>query len=103
MSQFEVAEACPAMASAKHRTPEYRAEKERLRPIVEAGEAECAEAICLVEQDGGTRWIPPGSSWHLAHDRGDVGFLGPAHGRCNDSEGGKRGNEARSGPKWWPL
>lgn len=91
------------MVSAKHRTPEYRAEKERLRPIVEDGEGWCAETVCLVEADGGSRWIPPGSRWHLAHARNDDGFLGPAHERCNSSEGGKRGNEVRNGVKWWPL
>ena len=82
--------------------PEHRAEREALRPVVEAGEAYCAEPICLVERDGGSRWIEPWSEWHLAHDRTRPGeYHGPAHARCNESEGGRH-NRMRK-PTAWAL
>ena len=75
----------------------HKAGREALRPLVDAGEAYCTEIICLEELDGHTRWIQPGTPWHLAHDR-DAGpgrYLGPAHQRCNTSEGATFGNLQR--------
>lgn len=69
---------------------EHKAEKERWRPIVNAGDAYCAEALCLEERDGRGRWIRPGTPWHLAHAVGQVGYLGPAHRRCNIAESNER-------------
>ena len=68
-----------------------------LRPLVDAGEAYCAELVCLEELDGRTRWIEPGTPWHLAHDRaaGPGMYRGPAHERCNTSEGAVWGNARR--------
>lgn len=67
--------------------PRYRGQHLRIRatlaPAVEAGQAECAELICLMP----TRAIQPGEPWDLAHDREGGGWLGPAHARCNRSEG----------------
>lgn len=69
--------------------PQYRGvhqqTREAWRPIVESGQAQCAEPICLMA----TRWIPPGSPWDLAHDRAAGGYRGPAHARCNRSEGAR--------------
>ena len=83
----------------------HRAEKERWRPTVDAGHADCAELICLEENDGRTRRIEPGADWDLAHGEGQVGYRGPAHARCNRSEAAKRGNRARAGVAsrtlWW--
>jgi hypothetical protein len=60
--------------------------KEQWRPAVDAGEAWCTEPLCL-EDD---RWIPPDTEWDLAHNRDIPGtYHGPAHARCNRSEGGK--------------
>jgi hypothetical protein len=74
---------------------EHQAEKERWRPIVDAGEAYCAEVVCLEERDGRSRWLEPGTPWHLAHADGQQGYRGAAHERCNTSEGARRGNAAR--------
>lgn len=83
----------------------HQAEKKRWRPIVDAGQAHCTETICLEERDGRTRWIEPGTPWHLAHADGQQGYRGPAHERCNTSEGATRGNAARSDEPtptlWW--
>lgn len=65
----------------------------QVRQLVDAGEAYCTEPVCL-EYD---RWIEPGSAWDLAHDR-DAGpgmYRGPAHRRCNRSEGATYGNQGR--------
>jgi hypothetical protein len=56
-------------------------------PIVNAGDAWCSEPVCLMRD----RWIRPGSPWDLAHDRDTGGYRGPAHARCNRSEGSR----------WW--
>lgn len=72
----------------------HRQEREAWRPIVEAGRAYCSEVRCLMP----SRWIPPGSSWHLAHDHTDptgTRYRGPAHAGCNSSEGAARGNRGR--------
>ena len=82
--------------------PAHKAERERWEPVVDQGDAWCAEVICLVERDGGDRWIPPGTEWHLAHDRNVPGtYRGPAHARCNLSEGGKAAHELA--PIVWEL
>jgi hypothetical protein len=72
-------------------TGEHVKLKERWRPVVEAGNADCAEIICLYR----SRWIPPGAKWDLAHDRSTGGYRGPAHRKCNRSEGARWGNQAR--------
>jgi hypothetical protein len=85
----------------------HQAEKERWRPIVDAGQAYCAEVVCLEERDGRSRWLEPDTPWHLAHDDGQQGYRGPAHQRCNTSEGATRGNAARTPDNastttlWW--
>jgi hypothetical protein len=79
------------MASAQHRTPEYRAARKALTPIVEAGNAYCSEPRCLMR----TRWIPPASPWDLSHDTTGAVILGPSHRRCNRAEAATRGNRTR--------
>lgn len=78
----------------------HRAGREHLRPLVDAGEAECTEIICLEELDGHTRRIQPGTDWDLAHDRaaGPGRYLGPAHARCNRSEGARWRELQRQAP-----
>lgn len=71
----------------------HQVERERWRPTVEAGQAWCTEPICLHDD----RWIPPGTPWHLAHNREAGGYRGPAHERCNTSEGATFGNRRRGG------
>lgn len=69
--------------------PQYNYKHEQvraaLRRSVDAGQAWCAEDHCLMP----TRWIPPGTPWDLAHNRATGGYLGPAHAKCNRTEGGK--------------
>lgn len=77
----------------------YGSAHQRIRkqwePIVEAGEADCHEDICLMP----SRWIEPGSPWDLGHTPDGTAYIGPCHVRCNRSEGAARGNAQRS-PAW---
>lgn len=76
----------------------HQQERARWKPTVERGEAWCAEVVCLEQQDGRSRWIRPGTSWDLAHDRANPGrYLGPAHRRCNRAEGARFKNR---GGRW---
>jgi hypothetical protein len=61
----------------------HQAEKARWQPTIDQGEARCAEPICLMP----SRVIQPGPDWDLAHDRVNGGYLGPAHPKCNRTEG----------------
>lgn len=81
----------------------HRKERARLAPTVDAGHAHCTEARCLEVEDGGTRWIPPGTPWDLAHDRDTGTYLGPAHQRCNRAEGAHHGNHTNQPPARWDL
>jgi len=64
---------------------EHQLERERWRPVVDAGRAICAEPICLMP----ARAINPGTPWDLAHNRSTGGYRGPAHRRCNRAEGAR--------------
>lgn len=61
----------------------HQAERARWQPTIDRGEGRCAELICLMP----TRVIQPGRRWDLAHDRTTGGYLGPAHPKCNRTEG----------------
>lgn len=80
--------------------PQYRyrhqQERKRWAPVVEAGQAYCAEPVCVVLQAGGSRWIPPGSAWHLSHDPTGTVWIGPSHARCNGAENARRNNPKRA-------
>lgn len=78
---------------------QHQAERRGWAPTVEAGEAWCAEVICL-EPD---RWIEPGTPWDLAHNRDTGGYLGPAHERCNRAEGARYRNRRADRPRRWIL
>lgn len=93
------------MANPKYDSAEHHAQREHWRPIVAAGHAYCAEPICLEERDGRTRWITPGTPWHVSHDPTGTAYLGPSHQRCNTSEAAWRrqhGNQPRP-PRRWDL
>ena len=79
------------MAKPKYTGP-YLAIRKAWAPVVARGDGTCHETICLMA----TRAITPGSSWDLAHDPTGTQILGPAHRRCNRSEGATRGNQARA-------
>lgn len=78
------------MASPKYRWA-HQQERKRWAPVVAAGEAYCVERVCLLR----SRWIRPGSRWHLAHDPTGTVWIGVAHEKCNTSEGAARGNRQR--------
>jgi hypothetical protein len=65
-------------------------------PIVDAGQGWCAEPVCLHP----SRWIPPGTPWHLAHRDGQDGYRGPAHRRCNIAERNRRLNPVLNPLRW---
>jgi len=69
----------------------HRVEHERLRPTVEAGQANCAARICLMP----TRWIAPADPWDLDHTDDGRGYRGPAHRRCNQMAGARNGAAAQ--------
>ncbi len=78
--------------------PRYRyahqQERERWRPIVAAGDAYCAEPLCLMK----SRWIPPWTPsrlWHVCHDPSGTRVIGVGHRRCNLAEAARRGNRTR--------
>jgi len=77
----------------------HRAERERWRPIVDAGEAHCAEPICKQP----SRWIQPGTPWDLSHDRTTGGYLGPSHFGCNRAEGGREKHKRKRERRRWSL
>lgn len=56
-----------------------------MAPLVNAGQAYCAQPQCLMP----TRWIRPGTPWDAAHNRATGEYYGPAHRRCNRSEGAR--------------
>ncbi len=60
----------------------HQAERERLRPEVEAGLHDCARC---------RGWIEPGTPWDLGHTDDRTGWTGPEHASCNRSAGGRNG------------
>lgn len=78
------------MADAKYNTPEHRAAVAYYQQLVADGLAWCAETRCMVEEAGGSRYIPPGTPVHAAHTDDGQAYKGPAHPRCNTSDGGRR-------------
>jgi hypothetical protein len=77
------------VAKPQYSTDTHRAMVAQCRAIVDSGHGWCTEPICLMP----TRYIPPGSPVDAAHDGPDA-YRGPAHPKCNRSEGGKRGNRS---------
>ena len=73
----------------------HQRERKRWARQVEAGKAHCTEPVCLMDD----RWIPPGTPWDLAHGPTRDTYRGPAHHRCNRTEGALRAHDAKT----WPL
>ena len=61
---------------------EHQAERERWRPIVEAGDAECARCH---------EPINPTDPWDLGHNDDRTAWTGPEHTKCNRAAGGRNG------------
>jgi hypothetical protein len=81
----------PGGTTARGYGSEHQRARAQLAPVVAEGRAWCTEPVCLMR----SRWIRPGSDWDLAHLPDRSGYRGPAHARCNRSEGSKRGNRGR--------
>ncbi len=78
------------MAKAKYNSPEYRAAYRGIKAAQARGEwLTCVQPVCLMT----TRDIPPNCRAHVAHDDSGTVILGPAHARCNTSDGGKRNRD----------
>lgn len=67
----------------------HQQERARIKPTVDAGNGYCTEPVCLYAD----RWIDPSEPWDLAHDRDNGGYHGPAHAKCNRSEGATYRNQ----------
>ena len=88
------------MTKAKYRTAKHKQVIAQYAALIKAGRGWCAETVCLIERDGGTRFIPPTTprrQWNAAHTDDGLAYKGPAHERCNKSEGASRGNRMRAG------
>jgi hypothetical protein len=87
----------------KYANRRHKGMRAKLAPVVAAGRAMCAEVVCLECMVHGRcrdvgcegRRITPGTPWHLAHTDDGLAYKGPAHERCNTSEGATRGNAMR--------
>lgn len=67
----------------------HQQERERWRPVVDAGQAICARPTCQ-------RPITPGTPWDLGHTDDRTAWTGPEHQHCNRSAGATRGNRLRT-------
>lgn len=75
------------MAGPQHRTHEYRlARKAYTKAQAQGDWLTCAQPICIMP----SRSIAPSDPIDVAHDDTGTRILGPAHARCNRSDGGKR-------------
>ncbi len=80
------------MADQRYTTPAYRKAKREANTAQARGEwLTCHETICRYP----TRDIAPTQGNDIAHDETGTTILGPAHPRCNRSEGATRGNRER--------
>lgn len=68
----------------------HQKERRRLKPVVDAGNAWCAQPICLMP----TRWITPGTPWALGHNDTRTAWIGPVHAICNQRDGASKGGKA---------
>lgn len=65
----------------------HKKERERWRPIVQAGEALCARC---------DEPIDPEEDWHLDHTQDRTGYIGVSHADCNIKAGARLGGKLRS-------
>jgi hypothetical protein len=80
----------------------HQRERKRLTPTVNAGNAYCMQAICLMQ----SRWIPPGTAWALGHNDQRTAWIGPTHAPCNQHDGASKGGRviaARHRRGWHPT
>lgn len=88
----------PKSGNPKYKTAAHKAARAKVKPIVDAGQAYCAQPVCVMP----SRWIAPGSAWDLGHDDSGTAYIGPTHATCNRVDGGKR-RHRRAEPRRWVL
>lgn len=64
----------------------YGSDHKRQRAAVAADVARGRATCSICHQP-----IQPGSPWHLDHTHDRTGYRGPAHKRCNEQDGGRKG------------
>jgi hypothetical protein len=79
----------PAKASTTARGYGYEHQKERRRltPLVNSGQAVCAQPVCIHRD----RTIQPGTPWALGHNDNRTAWIGPVHADCNQQDGASKG------------
>lgn len=79
------------MADDRYRTRDYRAARKAADAAQGRGEwLTCRQPVCLMP----SRDIGPDEPIDIAHDDSGTEVLGPAHARCNRSDGGKRRHQS---------
>lgn len=82
----------------KYASAEHRGARAKLKPVIESGQGWCVQGLSELNSSGAclysTRYIPPGTAWDVAHDDSGTVIIGPAHAKCNRSDGGKRRHAA---------
>lgn len=76
---------------------QHAALRRQLDITVQAGNGYCTEPECLMPN----RWIPPDTPWDLAHNRNTGGYHGPAHPKCNRTEGALHQNTSKPEQPAW--
>lgn len=87
------------MAKPKYATRTHKQACAKFAADIAAGRGWCAETVCMEERDGRSRFIPPSTPrrlWHAAHTDDGLAYKGPAHARCNNADGARRGNVMRA-------
>jgi hypothetical protein len=75
----------------------HQKQRAQWKPLVDAGMVQCHAAICLEP----SRWITPGTPWHMGHTPDRTGWTGPEHQRCGAADGARRGNRNRPRQPGW--
>lgn len=65
----------------------HKKERQRWADLMAEAWAQGEYVACCLCGDA----ITEGEAWHLDHDPSGAGYRGPAHPRCNTSDGGRRG------------
>ena len=82
----------------------HRKIRERWGQVVARGDGWCQQGLPGNGSSGTcvhrTRWIPPGTAWHLGHADDGETIIGPCHARCNILDGASRGGKITGGRNW---
>lgn len=87
----------PGSTTARGYGTEHQRERARLKPLVDAGQAYCAQPVCLKPN----RWIQPATRWALGHNDDRTAWIGPVHQLCNQRDGASKGGRATAARRGW--